>query len=196
MLKQGNPFDEIKKKHRDCIPMHLAQAAFNSTTYRIFGEGSAKKLRKFVMDKIGDGRRFISGQDFEREHATLVRQFPATIRLSAKSNKMPRFGHKAKVIDLYLKTLYCQREPLSAVAAKRLGQRLHVPLDRFVLEAVWKDFGQQLWNDAKRGHFNLAKLNGKRYHAIQKLLADRAKKAGTIAILYDDLYVVGSEQAR
>ncbi len=141
MSKQRNPFFKIKQEHRNCVLTHLALAAFNSTTYRIFGKGSGKKIREFVVSKIGDGRRLASCRDFESEHAELVDLFPSGIHLNANSkHRKPGFGHKAKVIDLYLKTLYCQREPLNAAAAKRLGQGLHVPLDNIVLESVWREF--------------------------------------------------------
>ena len=151
MSDQVNPFQEIKRNHRMCVVTHLAQAAFNSTTYRIFGKGSGEKLREFVMNNIGDGRRFAFGRNFEREHAKLVRLFPRTIHLNANAkHRKPSFGHKAKVIDLYLKTLYCQREPLNAATAKRLGQRLHVPLDNIVLKSVWDEFRSQLGNDVHR----------------------------------------------
>ena len=129
------------------------------------------------------------------------------IRLNANSNKKLGFGHKAKVIDLYLKTLYCQREPLNAAAAKRLGQRLHVPLDNIVLKSIWREFShtpagrrravlQLDGKDVAKSDLSLAKLRKKHYQAIQELLADHAKMAGTIAILYDDRWAVGSEQAR
>jgi hypothetical protein len=207
MSKQRNPFYEILKGHPKCTVMHLAQAAFNSTTYRIFSKGSGGKIREFVAEKIGDGHRFIAGRNFEREHANVLKQFPGTIRLNKNSNKELGYGHKAKVIDLYLKTLYCQREPLTASAAKRLGRRLHVPLDNIVLDSFWIDFSRILSNrkravlelDGERvvkSDLCLSELNEGHYHAIQKVLRDQAGKAGTIAILYDDRYVKGSEQSR
>jgi hypothetical protein len=208
MSKQKNPFREIRRNHENCVLIHLALAAFNSTTYRIFGKGSGKKIREFVVSEIGDGRRLASCRDFESEHAELVNLFPSGIHLNANSkHRKPGFGHKAKVIDLYLKTLYCQREPLNAAAAKRLGQRLHVPLDNIVLESVWSEFShkpegrkravlQLDGKDVAKSDLSLAKLSEEHYLAVQRLLASHAKKAGTIAILYDDRYTEGSEQAR
>jgi hypothetical protein len=199
MPKQINPFREIKQNHGDCVLNHLSLVAFGSSTYRIFGKGSGKKLREFVVAKIGDGRRFASGRDFEREHAKLVHQFPPTIRLNANTNKKPGYAHKAKVIDLYLKTLYSHREPLNAAIAKpkRLGQRLHVPLDCIVLKSVWREFSHQLDEKGVAKRFlALSKLGKKHYHAVQEILAHHAKQAGTIAILYDVRWAVGSEQAR
>jgi hypothetical protein len=132
------------------------------------------------------------------EHAKLVRLFPRAVRLNANArHRKPRFGHKAKVIDLYLKTLYIQREPLNVATAKRLGQRLHVPLDNIVLKSVWKDFSQQLETiNVVKSDLSLSKLSEKHYQAVQKIIATRAKEAGTIPILYDDRYTEGSEQNR
>jgi hypothetical protein len=198
MGRHRNPFGDIKQNHRKCVLMHLAQVAFNSTTFRIFSKGSAKKIRKFVADKIGDGRRFASRRDFEMEHVKLLRLFPRAIRLNANTgHRKPSFGHKAKVIDLYLKTLYIQREPFDAATARRLGQRLHVPLDNIVLKSVWKDFGQQLKTmGVAKSDLSLSKLSPRHYQLVQKTIASHAKKAGTIAILYDDRYTVGSQQNR
>jgi len=198
MRSEINPFHDIRHSHGKCVLMHLAQAAFNNTTFRIFRKGSSGRLREFVTDKIGDGRRFTSRRDFEMEHAKLLRQFPRAIRLNANTRyRKPSFGHKAKVIDLYLKILFIQREPLDAATAKRLGKRLHVPLDNIVLKSVWKDFSQQLeaTGVAKRD-LSLSKLSKKHYRTIQETIASHAKQAGTVAILYDDRYTVGSEQNR
>jgi integrase len=51
MRRHKNPFHDIKQNHRKCVLMHLAQAAFNSTMYRIFSKGSSKKLQP-ILDAV------------------------------------------------------------------------------------------------------------------------------------------------
>jgi hypothetical protein len=190
----ANPFPAIKRKHSCCVPVFLARIAFTSSTLRMFDKGAGKKLRDFLVSGVGCGHKFARGgrENFERQHLKVIRAFPQAIHTRGKK---PRFGQKAKILDLYLKVLSSEREPLRVALAGRLRSRLHVPLDNIVLKWVWQHFGAELKHSRiRRCDLVLSKLSEENYRTIQKLLRRKASKAGAYPILYDDLWAWDEEE--
>jgi hypothetical protein len=69
-----NPYDELVK-NRSLVAKHYAAMMFNSTTYRMFKKGQLDRLRKFLIRRIGDGRRLAkcgSGEEYIVTALTLV----------------------------------------------------------------------------------------------------------------------------
>lgn len=161
----------------------------------MFDEGSGEILREFLIEEIGCGDRLkhASHGKFEKQHQAAIRKFPSNVRLNANAGRAkPHFAQKAKVIDLYLKALCFEREPLSEIGAKKLRNLLHVPLDNIVLRRVWDHFGGDL-RSVKRLP-SLSSLTRKQYSEIQEFLACRAKEESVPAILYDDLFAWRGEK--
>jgi len=99
-----------------------------------------------------------------------------------------------KVLNLYVKHYAFSMPDFLGIAnvrqATRLLSRAHVPLDRIVLEWIWKkDFRSELQKSRELRWLQRAPrvndLTEKQYCAIQKLLRSEADRAGLPPIAYD-----------
>jgi hypothetical protein len=195
MPTKTNPYSKIKREHKRCMPKFLSRVAFGPPTLRMFKRGDGEIIRDFFMRNVGCGEQ-LRQRDFEKYHASLLRRFPSAVRLS-RSHKKPKFGHKAKVIDLYFKTLCLQREALNESAATKLQRKVHVPLDNIVLGWVWEHFKDDLSTKGlEKGNMKLSSLNKDSYQIIQDTLARCAKLCGVPAIWYDDLWLSRPKSGR
>jgi hypothetical protein len=193
-VKKHNPFDEIKeellKRYTDWVLRSFA----GGPTFRMFHDFS--KVRGF-LEKHGSA---LTDAKSQKEHdrvilhlARMFRRSSSGIMASGKKPSRPTFGYAVKVLNLYVKHYGFSMPYFSGKAeahrAKQLVFRAHVPLDRIVLEWIWKDFGSQLQSiQGLNGLRRIPRVNSlteSQYCAIQQLLRDEANEAGLPPIAYD-----------
>lgn len=191
--KPVGPFEEIKGKLDQHYDEWVLRSFAGGPTFRMFDDFSV--VRAF-LDKHGPTLASPQSQkQFDHAILNIARKFQRSkIKASGKRRHSPTFGYAAKVLNLYVKhygfSMPYFMGATKASQAKQLLSRAHVPLDRIVLEWIWKkDFRShlkdipELRNLRRIPHVN--DLKEKQYRAIQKLLRVEATKAGLPPIAYD-----------
>lgn len=195
MAARGRIFAEIGRKHRKVVPHLVARMAFTPSTLRTFAPGdrvqTRDKITKYVLRRVDPSylRRLRTQDRFDRWVYDHVAGFPRTVRL--RNGRPPRFGHKAKLINLYLKTLTLSNELFDQRTARRLQGLLHVPLDSIILRCVWEDFRRAIGvAGLRKAQLQLPAVTRRVYDQIQAILRAEAKKDGVPAVWYDDHWAI------
>jgi hypothetical protein len=194
-----NPYDKLVK-NRSLIAAHNAAMMFNQTTYRMFKKGQSERIRKFLIQQIGDGRELshCNGPKYAERLTAIIERFRRTFRMS-RTGRRPNFGQAAKVVNLYVKHLLMLPDFLVAYDRRRLQMHAHVPLDRQILGRMWGrrnkegDFRRDLNESGISRRPKLKELEKRDYIQIQCVLADAVRSAGIPTIAYDYLYALREE---
>jgi len=192
-----NPFDELIK-HRSLVAKNYAAMMLNSTTYRMFQKDQSDDIRKFLIRRIGDGRKLSkcrSWDEYTRDLAAIIRAFQRKFRMS-KTKRKPNFGQAAKVVNLYVKHLLMLPDYLVSYNRRRLQGHAHVPLDKQILGRMWGErdkkgnFRCELCTSGIQHRPELRALEKSDYVRIQRVLADAERKSVIPTIAYDYLYAL------
>jgi hypothetical protein len=194
-----NPYDKLVK-NRSLIAAHNAAMMFNQTTYRMFKKGQSERIRKFLIQQIGDGRELshCNGPEYSERLAAIIERFRRKFCMSKTKGK-PNFGQAAKIVNLYVKHLLMLPEYLVPYDRRRLEKHAHVPLDRQILGRMWGDrskegdFRRELKEYGISRRPELKELEKRDYVRIQRVLADAVRSAGIPTMAYDYLYALREE---
>jgi hypothetical protein len=196
----SDPFDVLIENRSAAASGWAARTFATGSTFRIFQQGTSKKVRRHLVKRIGDGRRLIRGNSREaytRSLVTEVEWFQSHVRTNRRmKKKRPNFGQAAKLTNLYIKALLGL--PLELLNHKRELEKLaHVILDNVVLKDMWGSRSAELGPfrcEMRMAGFEklptLSELNKREYLKLQGILADAAHKRGVAPIVYDYVWAL------
>jgi hypothetical protein len=186
----GNPYIRFKRLKKEAILQNVARACLAPSMIRIFRKGAKELLHQFLL-KAGRDRHLIAAKSqlaFDRALGVWIRKFPRKIR---RSKGKVTYGHKAKVLDVFLKELVERRHGLPAAQARNIEQWLHVPIDSLVHEYFWdrnKGFCRVVKKECEaltERNTRLAVLEKNEYKCLQEFLRKQARAAHTEPIWLD-----------
>lgn len=181
---EEEPFREIKANLPGFYENWVLSTFANGSSFRMFKDFS--KVRSFLRKYGPVLTREQGHHHYDRTLEDLATKFcRSEIRLS--NGGKPKLGHALKILNLFVKH-YCSMPYFigsrNTKRARSLMRRAHVPLDRIVLKAVWKDFRPQLQKRIKTAP-KLGALKKKEYRTIQTVLRSAAKTQKLPAVAYD-----------
>jgi len=160
----------------------------------MLNRGAGNTLRAYLTQHAQPKRvrRLRARARFDAFLDQLVFRVPTVVR--TRKGRKPSYGQKAKIVNLYMKTLGLSNEFFEGTAARRLRPLLHVPLDSIILRRVTQDFGKQLFAASiGRRDLRLSKLDRQTYRSVQTILRAEAAKKRVPAIWYDDHWAIRAE---
>ena len=185
-------FSLSRAEHRQNLLRFVAYVSVGASTLRAF-RGRKRRPKDIVFEfadrLVADGR--LTGAKsrtaFDRRLLHWIDRFPAgQVRLKSRSMG---YGHKAKVVNLCLKTLVFTNGALPLIQSRRLEKWLHVPIDSRVHGWLWDKLGREL-SSYRQGRFTrkntqLKELNRRCYWELQSFLCARAMGGGFLPIWID-----------
>jgi hypothetical protein len=188
-------------KNRSLVAKTYAAMMLNATTFRMFKKNQSDEIRRFLIRRIGDGKRLSrrkTWDEYTRSLAAIIQAYQRGFDMS-RGKRKPNFGQAAKVVNLYVKHLLMLPEYLVPYDRHGLEKHAHVPLDRQILGRMWGDRGKEgdfrceLCASGIRHLPQLKTLEKRDYNRIQRVLADADRKSAVPTIAYDYLYALREE---
>jgi len=190
MKKASNPYREIKRKRREAIVEWASRSFAGGSTFRMFAVGDSNEIRKFLCEEIGDCGKLVrvgTQEEYDKQLFKLIGKLRTKIRLNRNSRgRKVNFGQAAKVINLYIKQFLLFPDFMSLRCPKDHLYRLaHVPLDRVILDHIWRDFGTQMEAHKIKRKPALRDLDQRIYTKLQSILAEAARDEKMARLAYD-----------
>src|SRR5437867_2314328 len=103
--RSGSIFEHVRRQHSRSVLHFIARVSFGSSTLRMLNKGAGGQLRKYLIKRVSPSglARVRSLRAFDDLFDRLIARFPKGIR--RRNGAPPSFGHKAKIINLFLKAL-------------------------------------------------------------------------------------------
>jgi hypothetical protein len=170
----------IKRNYQSYLVHWVSRTFAGSGTFRMLRGRKSDAVRKWMRREVYDGR----DQSCLRSQAQYDSCLKRLIKKLCQKRGL-RFGHAAKLMNLYVKELLSRREVLAARDFRQLWKHAHVPLDRIVFDSFRCDFPECAHEIGLAKHPSIKSLSERQYDEIQDLIRTAARREGLPAIAYD-----------
>ena len=189
--KLVDKFEELGQNRKHGIQERQARVTLGASVMRVFAGGTDDKVRP-VLGKIRlDGLPKMRGQQqyrrwFEKQLERVAKAIYSLNRTRSAVNPGYKWGHAAKILNLFMDGIVRQSRYFTDKEAKRIEPWLYVPLDSRVMGAL-----NACDVDTPTRIRKIA--SSKTFYRIQDEMGEAAACAGVSRILFDDVWASGDD---
>jgi hypothetical protein len=185
-MKLAKEFKRIKHDHKLALRKRSALSVLGPSVIRVFVRKRTKKplLNVLIKIPVGELGRIQSERGYKRWFGNLLGRVARVIKRTNEHNHRIypgyKWGHAAKVLNLYLRDIVYNSRYFSDSVVDRVGFWLYVPLDSILLGRL-----RQL--DCRTGLRAIKDIDtAKKFFSVQNKLAEAAAKVRVPRVWFDD----------
>ena len=179
-MNKNKAFGQIRENRTEFQLKWILRTFAGGNTYRFLPKRfGAHKVRERIEAFVQDGK--LDHVRNQRSFNSFRKQL--TERLMRKSGL--GFGRSVKLVDLFIKEASSRRGVLQDQRAEQIAAWANVPVDRVILDRLWKDYPQILQAAKITRSTAIKDLKRRQYHTLQTGLKNEARKEQMKAIDYD-----------
>ena len=181
-------FKSIKKEHKTAIQKRVARLVPGGSVIRVFRKKTKEALiEELCKIPVAEMRGLKNQEDFRKWFERQLEAVASAIRRTNRNNRSikpgTKWGHAAKVLNLFLREMVVESRYFLEKEVKRLTPWLYMPIDRVVIKNL-RDCGIEL-------DFKVIKdidTRKKFYYLQEDILASAAAEARVPRIWFDDVW--------
>lgn len=190
-MSLSEEFRRIKRHHKDAMKAVAARDALMSSVIRVFSKGTSAALFPLLVAIDVDTLERLDGQEryrgwFEQHLESVAQVIADTSPEALKPSIYPgyKWGHAAKILNVYLKNVVLHSRYFSDEVAERVSYLLYCPIDSFVINKLSRLRCRPIFKSIKEI------ADSKVFYAVQEQLRKAADEIEVPLVWFDDNWSV------